>query len=264
MVSVNIFDGTILSTFPVLTLAKVLTGANTTFGAHLLSLLLKNYRHVKKVYCLVKPERSADGIVRAAIEPVYRSLRAQDVSFTPNDSIEGIFADTYIENLDLGDEVYRLLCENVTMIIDAASIGAFYDRMSREEDVEDRLLKSMYNIIQLSLDVATAFPAPLYHLVPSAVRYEAPGVVHEDEGYSSAKAHASALPAQTYEKLDSILISAYETYKARTYTLHMPQVTTLPIQTTTTENITAKILEYILDEARMKEDGKKGASVENT
>lgn len=251
-----------MGTSPVLTLPKVLTGANTTFGAHLLSLLHKDFRHVKKVYCLLKPEQSADGIVRAAIEPVYRSLREQNLSFSPNDSIEGIFANTSKENLDLGIGIYRTLCENVTILIDAVPIGAFYDKKSREEDVEDRHLRSMHNMIQLSLDVATALPAPLFHLVPSVVGYGALGDVHEDEVYSSAKARAYALPAQIFEKLDSILISAYKTHKARTHTVHMPKVSTLPIQVIPAEDIAAKTLEYILDGARMKEDGNKEAFFE--
>ena len=247
---------------PVLTLPKVLTGANTTFGAHLLSLLHRDYRHVRKVYCLLEPEPSSDGIVRAAIEPIYRSLRENNLSYSANDSIEGIFADTSTEKLDLGNEIYRTLCENVTIIIDAAPIGAFYDKQRREEDAEDRHLKAMHNTIQLSLDVATALPAPLFHLVPSVVGYEALGDVHEDEVYSSAEARAYALPAQTFEKLDSILISAFEIHKARTYTVHMPEVSNLPIQATEAEDIAAKTLEYILDGARMKEDGNKDAFIE--
>ena len=248
----------------VLTSPKVLTGANTTIGAHLLSLLHKDYRHVRKVYCLLKPEQSSDGIVRAAIEPIYRSLRAQNLSFTPNDSIEGIFADTGKKNFDLEDGVYKLLCEKVPIIIDAAPIGAFYDKMGREEDVEDSHLKGMHNIVQLSLDVPKAYPAPLYHLVPSIVGYKALGEIHEDDIFSSTEARAYALPAQTFERLNSILSSAYETHKARTYALHMPQVSTLPIQTTTAEEIAGNTLEYILDGARMEDDGNKEAFIEKT
>ncbi|CAF9928065.1 MAG: hypothetical protein HETSPECPRED_006743 [Heterodermia speciosa] len=245
---------------------QVLTGANTTFGAHLLALLHKDYRRVKKVYCLLRPERSSDDIVRAAIEPIYRSLREQSLAYSSNDSIDGMFADSGKENLDLESDTYRTLCENVTIIIDAASIGAFYDEMNREEDFEDRHLQGMHNMVQLSLDVATALPAPLFHLVPSVVGYEALGDVHEDEVNSSARARAYALPKKTFDSLNSLLISAYETNKARSYTLHMPEVSTLPIQTTTTEDIAAKTLGYILDSARMSEDGdgNRDAFVEKT
>ncbi|KAL8797324.1 MAG: hypothetical protein Q9195_000478 [Heterodermia aff. obscurata] len=250
--------------FPVLTVPKVLTGADTVFGAHLLSLLHKDYRRVKKVYCLLRPEPSADGIVRAAIEPIYRSLREQNLAFSSNDSIEGIFADTSEENLDLGTDTYRTLCENVTIIIDAASIGSFYNKMSRGEDVEDRHLKSIHNLIQLSLDVPTALSAPLFHLLSSVVGYEPLVEVQEDEVHSSANTRPYALPKQTFKRLNSLLVSAYETNEARTFTIHMPQVSTLPIQTANASDIAAKALEYILDGARVNEDGNTKAFVEKT
>ena len=61
-----------------------------------------------------------------------------------------------------------------------SSNGAFYDKMSREEDVEYLYLKGMHNMIQISPVVATSFPAPLRHLVPGPVGREAPGDVHKD------------------------------------------------------------------------------------
>ena len=62
--------------------------------------------------------------------------------------------------------------------------------MSSEEDFEDRHLKDMGNMIQLSLNEATASSAPLSHLVPNYVGHKALGDDHEDEIKSSAKTRA--------------------------------------------------------------------------
>ena len=118
---------------------QVLTGTTSTLGAHLLSTLATNnlatsVRNVKKVYCLIPrkephdcclpPGKSHDGVVCAPYEQVYRSLQKQDLPRNHLHWSQAIFADTSREKLDLDDDMYKKLCENVTIIIDVASIGA--------------------------------------------------------------------------------------------------------------------------------------------
>ena len=84
---------------PVLKVPKILTGANTTFCPHLLFLLHKDYRHVKKIDCLLGLEQPTDGIVRAGVEPAYQSMREHKVTLNFNHGIESIFVSSSKEEV---------------------------------------------------------------------------------------------------------------------------------------------------------------------
>ena len=244
-----------------LIMIQVLTGATTSFGAHLLSHLDYQWvRKVKKVYCLIPrreshdcllaPGKSHDGLICSPYEQVYRSLQKQDLPRKWLNQVEAIFADTGKERLGLDEAIYKMLCENVTMIIDAASVGAFYDVCSWEEMSEEQQLSRIHNLVQFSLDVRTASPAPLFFIAPSTEDYESLDDPEERVVQSPAATPSLALSTRTIDKTKSILISATRIAKAKTFTVHVPKVFELPIQKEIAEKIAPQVLDYILHDTR--------------
>ena len=145
------------------------------------------------IYCLLPPQEIlADGIIRAAIEPINRKQRHLGLPFRMTNGIEAMWTNSAQEHLGLDENIYKMLCENVTAIIDTAFVGAISGDHFQAYGGEEQHLKSLHNLIQLSLDVGTSSPASLIFLSPYKTFIEGSGWQDDEQRASTFRTLGAA------------------------------------------------------------------------